>query len=127
MGFGDPGWATPSKAELEKELRNLKGDPATYVDTVEGQCKMLSKGAVCTCLKCVLGKARERDALAARVKELEKYHHDARNLLAVVHRDGGHYVTEHGFQKACEDAAEEYLRRRDTDSPVIAGKGEGHE
>jgi len=28
------------------------------------------------------------------------------NLLARVHRDGGHYVSEHGVEKACEDADE---------------------
>ena len=26
------------------------------------------------------------------------------DLLARIHRDGGHYVTEHGIEKACEDA-----------------------
>lgn len=26
------------------------------------------------------------------------------NLLAVIHRDGGHYQCEHGTKKACEDA-----------------------
>lgn len=27
------------------------------------------------------------------------------NLLAVIHRDGGHYVAEHGLEKAYVDAA----------------------
>ncbi len=32
-------------------------------------------------------------------------HYDAlRNLLAIIHRDGGHYYTEHGSEKAVEDA-----------------------
>ncbi len=26
------------------------------------------------------------------------------NVLAVVHRDGGHYISNHGWKKACEDA-----------------------
>ena len=30
--------------------------------------------------------------------------HELRNLLAIIHRDGGHYVTEHGAKKAVEDA-----------------------
>jgi hypothetical protein len=28
----------------------------------------------------------------------------ARNLLAAIHRDGGHYTAEHGFIKSCDDA-----------------------
>jgi hypothetical protein len=31
-------------------------------------------------------------------------HHLLLNLLAVIHRDGGHYVSMHGMDKACEDA-----------------------
>jgi len=27
-------------------------------------------------------------------------------LLAIIHRDGGHYTGEHGIEKACEDAVE---------------------
>jgi predicted Zn-dependent protease len=27
-----------------------------------------------------------------------------RELLAVIHRDGGHYVAEHGIEKAADDA-----------------------
>jgi len=26
------------------------------------------------------------------------------NVLAVIHRDGGHYITKHGHEKASEDA-----------------------
>ena len=29
---------------------------------------------------------------------------DLLNLLAVIHRDGGHYVNDHGLKKAIEDA-----------------------
>ena len=34
------------------------------------------------------------------------------NLLAVIHRDGGHYVTQHGLNKACEDAKKVILNER---------------
>ena len=30
--------------------------------------------------------------------------HELRNLLAIIHRDGGHYYAEHGAKKAVEDA-----------------------
>ena len=36
--------------------------------------------------------------------EAEKNIQHAGNLLAVMHRDGGHYISEHGFEKACKDA-----------------------
>lgn len=38
-----------------------------------------------------------RDALDALARRLS-------NLLAVIHRDGGHYEAEHGAEKACADA-----------------------
>jgi len=37
------------------------------------------------------------------LEEVPYYHH-LMNLLAVIHRDGGHYVEEHGLEKAVEDA-----------------------
>lgn len=35
------------------------------------------------------------------------------NLLAVIHRDGGHHVEEVGLEQACEDAQAEYYRLRE--------------
>ena len=37
---------------------------------------------------------------------------DAGELLAIVHRDGGHYLNEHGWRKACEDAIKAVLQLR---------------
>lgn len=31
-------------------------------------------------------------------------------LLAILHRDGGHYAEQHGIAKAAEDAAEQFYR-----------------
>lgn len=39
----------------------------------------------------------ERDAAQARVRR-------AADMLAVIHRDGGHYLEAHGWDKACADA-----------------------
>ena len=36
------------------------------------------------------------------------------NLLAVIHRDGGHYVEEHGWEQACAEAERRVLRLRHT-------------
>ena len=37
-----------------------------------------------------------------------------RNLLAVIHREGGHYVCNHGIDKACADAMKEWYARSAT-------------
>ena len=39
---------------------------------------------------------------AAR-KQNEFYKKELGNLLAILHRDGGHYITENGWEKAVED------------------------
>ncbi len=43
---------------------------------------------------------KEIDALRSRVTELEPI----KDILAIIHRDGGHYTIEHGFKKSVEDA-----------------------
>ena len=35
---------------------------------------------------------------------MTKEEYNLRNLLAIIHRDGGHYTSEHGLEKATEDA-----------------------
>jgi len=47
-----------------------------------------------------------RDQLAARDAEiaaLKQQVQAAGNLLAIIHRDGGHYEAKHGWEKACKD------------------------
>ena len=39
----------------------------------------------------------------------DKHLTQLRNLLAIIHRDGGHYVAEHGLEKATEDAIKKVL------------------
>lgn len=40
------------------------------------------------------------------------YKHLLLNLLAVIHRDGGHYATEHGVIKASKDAEKIVIKER---------------
>lgn len=47
---------------------------------------------------------RWQNAHEEQRKALERTHHMLRNLLARIHRDGGHYAAEHGLEKATEDA-----------------------
>lgn len=44
------------------------------------------------------------DALKEQVEQLQAEGHELRNLLAIIHRDGGHYFEEHGAAKAVADA-----------------------
>ena len=37
------------------------------------------------------------------------------DLLCIIHRDGGHYIAEHGLQKAFDDALEVHYRQRDAE------------
>ena len=43
------------------------------------------------------------------------YKHLLLNLLAVIHRDGGHYETEHGTARACADAEKIVIAERNKD------------
>ena len=45
-------------------------------------------------------------AYEAQVNELEAKLAEAHNLLAVMHRDGGHHTAEVGFEQSCKDAAQ---------------------
>jgi hypothetical protein len=40
------------------------------------------------------------------------YKHLLENLLAIIHRDGGHYTHKHGLEKAVKDAKEEIVSLR---------------
>ena len=42
--------------------------------------------------------------LKAKIAELKGELQQAGNVLAVIHRDGGHYISKHGWRKACMDA-----------------------
>ncbi len=58
-------------------------------------------------LQDVLWKHGMKIALIAAQKKLLKMQSDTDcmgELLAVIHGDGGHYMIEHGMEKACKDA-----------------------
>ena len=48
-----------------------------------------------------------QDAADSMRADIELLHHDVAHLLellAIIHRDGGQYVAQHGIEKACKDA-----------------------
>lgn len=46
----------------------------------------------------------QEESDCAHIVESMGYENALRNLLAIIHRDGGHYAAEHGIKKAVEDA-----------------------
>ena len=50
------------------------------------------------------------------------FKHELLELLCVIHRDGGHYIAEHGLAKAIEDAHKVIyqLRARLGPSPIVS-------
>ncbi len=44
------------------------------------------------------------ERLELQQHEIDKLTASLGSLLAVIHRDGGHYLAEHGVEKACADA-----------------------
>jgi hypothetical protein len=40
------------------------------------------------------------------------YEQKLRDLLAIIHKDGGHYTEQHGIKKSFDDAKNEYYRLR---------------
>jgi len=55
------------------------------------------------------------DALRAELTRVERerdsYRKDAEELLAVIHRDGGHHTIDVGFTTSCGDATDRYCER----------------
>lgn len=60
-------------------------------------------------------KAERDEAIRTR----DEIHHQLLNLLALAHRDGGHYVDEHGVEKSIADARD-VMWRELTDEQRLA-------
>lgn len=70
------------------------------------------KGPVCVCDICGQNHAEIKhcafkgliDDLKKELAEAKEQNQSFANVLAVIHRDGGHYITKHGHKKASIDA-----------------------
>lgn len=51
-------------------------------------------------------------AAVYKKKDVDSLVHAVKNLLAVIHRDGGHYTDENGIIKSCEDAEIKVMKER---------------
>jgi hypothetical protein len=52
----------------------------------------------------LIAEVRELRAVRDEIERLREENRHAGNLLAVMHGDGGHYISDHGWAKACKDA-----------------------
>ena len=59
----------------------------------------------------------ERDEQLAAAKETDLL---LRNLLCVIHRDGGHHITAHGLDQSVQDAMEAFYNLRDLPEQLAA-------
>ena len=56
---------------------------------------------------------RYKNAHEAAERELTKIQRYLNDLLAIIHRDGGHYQAEHGYEKAVRDAINVISQQRE--------------
>jgi predicted methyltransferase len=52
----------------------------------------------------------EIDALTDQLAEAKEESHLFRELMAMMHSDGGHYYAKHGAKKSYDDAVEKYYK-----------------
>ena len=50
--------------------------------------------------------------LQAKLTTVKEENQSFGNVLAVIHKDGGHYITNHGYEKASKDAIQIVLELR---------------
>jgi len=55
----------------------------------------------------------------AEQTRLQEMEHHLFNILAVYHRDGGHYTAEHGVQKSVEDMITKYYKLLATEEEAV--------
>lgn len=71
-----------------------------YIHDLETRCDPAGDVAMIVLLQ------DRNDQLIARIRALQEIERQALNLLARVHRDGGHYTGQHGIVKSFADADE---------------------
>lgn len=81
---------------------------ADYIDDMKSRVPMgltiMEEGAQKFFREAATELTRLRDANKALTAQRDAARHHTSNLLARIHRDGGHYESEHGTSKAVEDA-----------------------
>lgn len=91
--------------------------PTKYIryDLYESKCKDL---------EAYIGIAIENANQKAELEALREERTEAGNLLAVIHRDGGHYTNAHGFKESIAKAVDEVLELRARVAQLESDKAE---
>lgn len=76
------------------------GHPVYKIDGHARSC-LASAGVACTC------SLTQRILLAAAKEKVRQ----SAELLCVIHSDGGHCISDHGWEKACKNAESKYYRK----------------
>ncbi len=99
--------------ELERAIKELAEERVSLADVVElsnitEDLRDIPSGD--RDLKTLEAAVRTIDGLVVESHVLrndrDRWRHHCRNLLARIHRDGGHYLERHGLEKAAADADE---------------------
>ena len=86
--------------DIETKLMMKPQDAVTQAETMEAVSTIIQ-------LRQQLAAAKETDLLL-------------RNLLCVIHRDGGHHITAHGLDQSVQDAMEVFYNLRDLPEQLAA-------
>ena len=104
------------------EMEDKTGQPRSEQDLIEAQNMIKKKFISIAASKMKVDIIQEIlhfpviieaiDELIALRKYSDIYKHILQNLLAIIHRDGGHYTEEHGLEKSVEDAIKVVAKER---------------
>ena len=111
---------------LEQQLAAAKFHEKSLINTAKVNREGLQKQLAAV--------AKERDEIAAQSRMLDRMVDERdeqlaaaketdlllRNLLCVIHRDGGHHITAHGLDQSVQDAMEVFYNLRDLPEQLAA-------
>jgi hypothetical protein len=100
----DCAYTVPGHTAHDRVTESLDEKAAARAYTFKLEQELLASTKVCNTLKRILNKE------VSRRKQ-------AQSLLAVIHRDGGQYTIEHGWEKAIDDAKAIYRKIAQCVSP----------
>lgn len=103
---------------LQSELRNMTYDRDRWVEEAERWQSWLNglKEKECVNLDCsnhVQEVLLEKEHLQTQLDACKAENNSFNNVMAIIHRDGGHYVAKHGHKKASEDAIKVISKLKD--------------
>ena len=100
---------------------------AEQIATLKGEIADLNQAQECSEEFAEKELERYKNAHEAAERELTKIQRYLNDLLAIIHRDGGHYQAEHGYEKAVRDAINVISQQMEQIAALIAKRDEDFE